>query len=218
MRVAVLADMTAHPVEVEVISPPRFERLQLLLRVALAIVLGWIGITAGWLVCVLFGALPLIAAIVISSGGGERYLGEVAPRLWRVLAWLLQLSAYMLLLVDRFPTGPADDWVRLQIRFTGKPTVGSALLRFITSIPSGLVLMLLWFVSWVLWVASAVLVLFGSPLPESILGFQRGVLRWNARLVAYHASLVEEYPPFTLDTGGDGIGRPVAPELQSTGA
>jgi hypothetical protein len=39
----------------------------------------------------------------------------------------------------------------------------------------------------------------------SILSFQRGVLRWQARLVAYHASLVEEYPPFSFETG-DGHG------------
>jgi hypothetical protein len=206
--------MPAHPVEVEVLSPPHFERLQLLLRIALAVMFGWIGITAGWLVCALFGALPLIAAIVVSTSSGERYLGEVAPRLWRVLAWLLELSAFMLLLVDRFPTGPADDWVRITIRFTGKPTVGSALLRFITSIPSGFVLMLLWFVSGVLWVVSALLVIVGAPIPESILGFQRGVVRWNARLVAYHASVVEEYPPFSFDTGD----RRMVTELQSTGA
>ena len=43
-------------------------------------------------------------------------------------------------------------------------------------------------------------VLFTERIPPSILAFQRGVLRWNARLVAYHASLVEEYPPFALDT------------------
>jgi hypothetical protein len=123
----------------------------------------------------------------------------------------------MLMLVDRFPTGPADDWVRFEIRYTGKPTVGSALLRFITSIPSGFVLMLLWFVSGVLWMVSALLVLFGAPIPDGILGFQRGVLRWNTRLVAYHASLVEEYPPFELDTA-DHTTHPVATELQSTGA
>ena len=29
-----------------------------------------------------------------------------------------------------------------------------------------------------------VIVLFGGPMPASILAFQRGVLRWHARLVA----------------------------------
>ena len=40
----------------------------------------------------------------------------------------------------------------------------------------------------------------GASIPAGILGYQRGVLRWQARLVAYHASLVDDYPPLALDT------------------
>ena len=105
----------------------------------------------------------------------------------------------MALLVDRFPTGDDDD-VRIQIANTGRPTVGSALSRLVTSIPSGFVLLLLWCVSSVLWIVAAVSVVLGLAMPDSILAFQRGVLRWQARLVAYHASFVEEYPPFSFDT------------------
>ena len=188
-----------YPVQVEVTSPARFDRIQLLLRIVLSIVLGWIGITAGWLIFVLFGTLPLIAALAISSTSSERYQADVAPKVWRVLRWLLGLSAFMHLLVDRFPT-EQDDGVRVDIRFTGRPTVRSALMRLLTSIPSGLVLGLVWIVSGVLLLVGAVIILLGGPMPQSILAFQRGRLRWEARLVAYHASLVEEYPPFSLDT------------------
>jgi uncharacterized protein DUF4389 len=188
-----------HPVVVDVDSPLRFERVQVLVRVLLAIVLGWFGITVGWLTCMLFFVLPLLAAIAISVVGAERYTAEVAPRTWAVLRWLLQLWAYLTMLTDRFPT--ADDGrVRIDIRFTGTPTVGGALSRLLTSIPSGLVLMLVWFVSGILWFIGVVVVLFGAPMPDAILAFQRGVLRWQARLVAYHASLVVEYPPFSFDT------------------
>jgi hypothetical protein len=189
--------MRDYPVHVDVASPPRLERIQLLLRVALAVVLGWLGITAGWLVCTMYVLLPVIAAIAISSRGSTGYPTEVGPKLWRVLAWLLQLSAYMMLLVDRFPTG-GDYPARPEIRFTGQPTIGSALLRLATSIPSGVVLVLLWCVSTVLWLMAAVLVVVGATVPEPILAYQRGVLRWQARLVAYHASLVDEYPPFSF--------------------
>jgi hypothetical protein len=189
-----------YPVHLEVSSPARFDRVQLALRIALAIVLAWLGITAGWLMCLLYATLPVVAAIGISSVGSERFASELAPRLWRVLRWLLQLSAFMALLVDRFPTGE-DDAVQLDVRITGKPTIGSALSRLVTSLPSGFVLLLLWFVSGILWVIAALLVLLGGPMPPAILAFQRGALRWSARLVAYHASLVEEYPPFSFDTG-----------------
>ena len=191
--------MRDYPVQVEVSSPASFERMQLLLRIVLAIVLGWIGITAGWLVGVLFLVLPLVAAVAVSSIGTERYLTEVGPRVWRALAWLLQLSAYMLLLTDRFPARD-EGQVQIYIRFTGRPTIGSALLRLLTSIPSGLVLCVLWFASAFVWLVAAGLVLLGGPLPPSLLAFQRGVLRWQTRLVAYHASLVEAYPPFSFET------------------
>jgi hypothetical protein len=191
--------MTDYPVQVDVSSPPQFERMQLLLRLALAIALGWLGITAGWLVCALYGVLPLMAAVAASSVGHDKYQTEFAPPLWRVLRWLLGFWAYMTLLVDRFPTERDED-VSMNIRFTGRPSIGSALVRLLTSIPSGLVLGFLWMVSGILWVVAALLILVGSPMPRSILAFQRGVLRWNARLVAYHASLVDEYPPFTFET------------------
>lgn len=187
-----------YPVQIDVVSPVRFDRVQLLLRVGIAVVLGGFGLSAGWLVCLLFGALPLIAAVAISADR-DVYRARVAPQIWRVLHWLLRLSAYMLLLVDRFPT---EDTRRVvaDIRYTGQPTLGTALGRLATSLPSGIVLMLLWLVSGPLWVVAALTVLLGLPMPRSILAFQRGVLRWQARLVAYHASLVEEYPPWSFDT------------------
>jgi hypothetical protein len=152
----------------------------------------------------------VIAAVAISADRGA-YLERVAPRIWSVLDWLLRLSAYMLLLVDRFPSGDARSVV-IEVRYTGQPTVGSALVRLVTSIPSGVVLMLLWGLSCIPWMVAALAVLLGVSVPGSILGFQRGVLRWQARLVAYHASFVVEYPPWSFDAEApsDHPGRPLA--------
>ena len=202
MWVALTRDMLDPPVRLEVRSPFRFDRVQLALRLALAIGLAWIGITGGWLACALYVALPVIAAIAISSRGAAQFHAELAPRLWRVLRWLLQLSGYMMLLVDRFPTGD-DDVVTLELRCTGQPTLGSALGRLVTSIPSAVVVMVLGVASGCVWLTAAVIVLIGGDMPPGILAFQRGVLRWQVRLVAYHASLVEDYPPFSLDTDID---------------
>lgn len=191
--------MRDYPVEVKVTSPAQYDRIQLVLRIALAAVVGWIGVTAGDVVWLLYVTLPLIAAIAVSVMGGAQYLEQLAPRVSRVVTWLIQLSAYMMLITDRFPAGRAGD-VRVTVDFTGKPTVGSALLRLLTSIPSGLVLALLWCVSAVLWVIGALVVLFARHVPHPILAFMRGVLRWQARLVGYHASFVAGYPPFALET------------------
>ena len=188
--------MTRSPIVVEVHSPARFERIQLLLRVLLAIFLGWLGVTAGWLVWSLYLCLPVIAAFAVSL---DRFRSSVAPREVAALRWLLQLSAYMMLLTDRFPAG--DDTVRIDIPIRAYPTAKSSLWRLVTSLPSGALLMMMWFVSSVLWLVAAGAVLIGAPIPAPITGFQRGVLRWQARLVAYHASLVDDYPPIELVTG-----------------
>ena len=63
-------------VALELRSQPRFGRTQLGLRLALALVLGWAGITAGWLACVLCATLPVIAAVAASSLGGARFLDD----------------------------------------------------------------------------------------------------------------------------------------------
>lgn len=187
-----------YPVQIDVTSPLRFDRVQLALRAVVAIALGCVGVTAGWLSWLLFLTLPVIAAIAVSTRGARSYVDDLGPRLWRMLSWLLAFSAYMLLLVDRFPTGEPTG-VTVEIRIDGQPTPGSALLRLITSIPSGFVLVLLGIVSWVLVIAGAVMILIERRVPAGILGFQRGILRWQARLLAYHASLVDEYPPFSFE-------------------
>jgi hypothetical protein len=187
-----------YPLQLDVESPPRFERVQLLLRLAIAIGLGWLGITAGWLTWLLYLSLPVLAAIILSTSDPQRYIDDVGPRLWRALSWLLAFSAYMLLLVDRFPVSETNG-VRIDLQRTGRPSTTSTLLRLITSIPSALVLSLLGIVSCLLFVVGAVTILAGIDMPGSVLTFQRAVLRWQARLLAYHASLVDEYPPFSLD-------------------
>jgi hypothetical protein len=187
-----------YPVQLDVTSPLRFDRAQLALRVVVAIALGCIGMTGSWLTWLLFLVLPVFAAIGVSTRGARRYLDELGPGLWRVLTWLLAFSAYMLLLTDRFPTGEPTG-VQVEIQVDGQPTVGSALVRLLTSIPSGIVLGLLGIVSWVLILVGAGMILIEGRVPFGILGFQRGILRWQARLLAYHASLVEDYPPFSFE-------------------
>lgn len=192
---------TDHPVAVTIHSPTHFDRIQLVLRIAIAVAMAWLGFSAGWLAFMLYATLPIIAAVAISSTGSVGYLGDFAPGLWRVLRWLVQLSAYMMLVVDRFPT--ADDGVEVAIHFTGKPTIGSALIRLVTSVPSALLLSVLWVFAAISWLVAFGLVLIGGPVPPAVLAFPRGVVRWQARLLAYHASLIEEYPPFHLDTSDE---------------
>jgi hypothetical protein len=193
-------ETTHYPVDIEVTPPPRYERMQLLLRVAILIALGIAGVSMGWAFGLLYLFLPIIAAVGISSQGPTGYL-EKSETLRRVLSWFVSLQAYMLLVIDRFPVGAEAPGVHMTIEPGGTPTATTALLRWFSSIPSALLLMVFGIVSGVLCFVGALFILFTETQPAGIVRFQIAMVRWLARLLGYHASLVEPYPPFTLDVG-----------------
>jgi hypothetical protein len=184
------------PVTLEVERPPVFQRAHVFLRVALLVVVGWIGHPFG----LLWLGLPVVAAILVSQKGGQRYLDENCPTMTRVLNWILDLVAYLALLTDELP-GRREHPVRFQVERSGSPTTGSALLRILYAIPSMIVLAILTFVGAIVWVIAVVLVLVNESYPDSMWRFLLGLVRWEACLLAYLASLVDRYPPFTLETG-----------------
>jgi hypothetical protein len=118
----------------------------------------------------------------------------------RWLSYVIAFYAYLALLTDKLP-GDASNDVRFEVAPSGTPSVGNALLRLILAIPSAIVLALLWIVGLVLALIAAILILVQESYPSAIYDFLRGLMRWEARLLAYLASLVEAYPPFALDTG-----------------
>jgi hypothetical protein len=165
-------------------------------RVALLIVIGLVAHPIG----LLWLGLSVVAAILISHSGGQRYLDEHGPTATRVLGWILAGVAHLALLIDRLPRR-GEQPVRFQVERSGSPTVGSALLRILYAIPSIIVLALLVYVGAIVWAVAAVLVLVDGRYPDSLWRFLLGIVRWEACLLAYLASLVERYPPFTLETG-----------------
>lgn len=194
--------MSPYPAIFDVSLPERCERLQLVLRLLILIVLGLVGISLGWVFLLAFFALPGIAAIVVNARGPRHYLEQVGPSIQRLARWLLSFEAYMCFLTDRFPTGE-EALVRYDVAPVGTPTPASALWRLVASLPEVLVLVALGWVGALVWLLSAVFVLVGAAIPPALLGFQRGLLRWQARLLAYHASLVDVAPPWALDMGAD---------------
>lgn len=198
--------MMPYPVLFDAAAPAKYDRVQLLLRLLILLVLGLVGVSGGWIVLLLYLALPTAAAIVIESSGAEGYLVRTAPGIERMLRWLLSFSAYMVFLTDRFPTG-STSLVRFEVETTGVPTRNSALMRLLTSLPEAIVLGLLGIVAGFVAFLSGVCVLFAGEVPDAFIVFQRGCIRWEARLAAYHASLVDVPPPYALD------GRPFSAPL-----
>jgi Domain of unknown function (DUF4389) len=186
----------AFPVTLDVERPPAFQRAHVFLRVGLLVLIGWIGHPFG----LLWLGVPVVAAILVSQKGGKRYLDEDGPTITRVLNWILDLVAYLALLTDEMPARD-EHRVRLQVDRSGSPTVGSTLLRILYVIPSLVVFAILSFVAAIVWVLAAVFVLVDETYPESMWRFLLGILRWEACLLAYLASLVDRYPPFALETG-----------------
>ena len=189
-----------YPVTLDIEQPQKFQRPHVVIRLLLLIILSFVGSIVGWLFGLVYLILPVVSAIFISQKGGERFLAEDGPRITGWLRWLLALYAYLGLATDRFPTEKPENILRFEMTPAGKPTVGSALLRLIYSIPSAFVIGLLGIVGVILWIVASVFVFIQETYPSWIFNFTRGILRWDARLFSYHSSLVDRYPPFALDT------------------
>jgi uncharacterized protein DUF4389 len=176
--------------------PPVFQRAHIFLRIALLILIGWIAHPLG----LLWLGIPVVAAILLSQKGGERYLDEDGPKVIRVLAWFLDFLAYLALLTDQLPGGDGHLG-RFEVERSGSPTVGSALLRILYAIPNLIVFAIFAFSGAIVWFVAVVFVLLTERYPDSLWRFLCGIVRWEAWLLAYLASLSDRYPPFTLETG-----------------
>lgn len=196
--------MASYPVAFDVQRPEKFERTQVALRILIFIVLSILSI-AGAVFSLLYLAVPIYAAVLISQKGPEAYLSERGGPMLNILRWYLAIYAYLALLTDRFPTEKPEEAIRFDITPGGSPTVGSALLRLIMSIPSAFVLAILGILGFIVWIIAAISVLIQENYSEGLWNFQLALNRWQARLLGYHASLVDPYPPFAIDTGPEEV-------------
>ena len=203
--------MTAYPVSFNVTRPEKFDRTQVALRILVILVLSVLGGIIGWSLGLVYLALPVLAAVLISQKGGARYLEDRGGPAMTLLQWYLALYTYLSMLADKFPSEP-EEIISFEVRTQGTPSVGSALLRLIFSIPSAIVLALLGIIAMFIWIVAVVSVLINESYSEGLYNLQLGIMRWHARLLGYHASLVDQYPPFALDTGPEATLDPINAE------
>jgi hypothetical protein len=185
-----------YPVSFDLERPETMSRPHVFLRIVLLVLVSWIAGSGGGLGLVYLG-VPVVAAILIARKGGDRYLVEDGDRVTGWLAFIMGVFAYLALLTDELPGG-APQPVHFEIVRSGSPAVGTALWRIVKAIPSALALFLISLISSIVSLIAAVSILMTEHYPESLWSFQRGVVRWEARLLSYLASLVETYPPYTL--------------------
>lgn len=190
--------MQPYPVRYRVDYPNQLTRLQLLIRLAAFCALAILGISAGAVLGFAFLALPVFAAIRLNNRGPSDYLSEDGPRLARLLGWFAAVNAWAGLTTDRLPAQSPDETVRLEIEARGRPTPASAMWRILYGLPSALVLAFLTWLGGLVWLWTAVRILVSGRIGPVAFEYLVGLQRWHVRLLAYQASLVDEYPPFSF--------------------
>jgi hypothetical protein len=192
--------MSSYPVHFGAARPLRFRRVELLVRVVALLVIGMVGLSLGTIFAFAFVALPIYAAVRLSSlGSPEEYLRRDGPRLIRILHWFGALSSWLALVTERLPAHAPSETVAFEIEDTSpRTTPGLALSRIVTGLPSAVVLMVLCWVGVLIWLLAALSVLFTERVGSGLFGYLAGLQRWSVRLLAYQACLVDAYPPFSF--------------------
>lgn len=193
---------TAYPVILRTTRPLKFDRMQVAIRLLVLFAIGVLHQTVGGVFGILYLFLPVAAAILVSGKGAVPFLARESRWMTALLQWVVALYGYLMFVTDRFPLESSQVPVQLYIRASGSPKIGTALLRLLTSLPHALVLIVLSVPSALISLVIAIIVLVKERCPPGLHQFQRDVLAWLARVLAYHASLVESYPPFSLREPG----------------
>ena len=176
--------------------PDRFQRVQVLLRLGIGLVF--------WLISnnlLLLGFLlgPVVSAILIGRRGGERFHERYGMTYAKVVAFQSGLQGYLFYATDEFPSWGEPGAVRYEYRPTGMPTVGSALLRIVYVIPHVIVLAIVGFLALLLGLIATITVLINESVGREFWRILVGFVAWEARVLTYYLSMVEEYPPFSLN-------------------
>ena len=200
--------MTSYGVTFDIERPESYDRMQVVIRILIIVVASILAGALGWISCALYLAVPVLAAILISQKGAATYFAESEQNMTLWLRYVIAIYAYLGLLTDKLPNEDPRQTMRFDVTPSGEPTTGGVLVRIITVIPHAIVLALLGVVAAILIVVAAIMILVNESFPEGIYGYLRGYLRWQARVYAYLAGLVQEYPPFAFDTGTEGTGAP----------
>jgi len=191
--------MTTYPVHYSVDRPARFARLQLAIRFIAFMALGVLGLSFGTVFLFAYLALPVYAASRLGGRDPEGYARHDAPRILNALRWYAALAAWAGLTAEHLPGRSPGEIVHMEIEGVA-PThsAGQALARVIYGVPSALVLALLCWVGMFVWLWAALSILFVQRVGEGAFGYLVGLQRWTMRLLAYQASLVDDYPPFSF--------------------
>ena len=190
--------MKISPIRYDVASPSTSTRVQLLARVVAFFAIGTLGLTFGGVLWAAYLLLPVAAAVRLSARDATRYPVEDGPWIVNALRWFAAGSAWMALITDRLPMRMPTETLTLEIDVTARPTATSAMWRLFTGLPSLFVLAVLGVIGTFVWMWAALTILVRGKIGPGAFWYLAGLQRWCIWLLAYQASLVDAYPPFSL--------------------
>jgi hypothetical protein len=191
----------SYPVRFSVEHPLRFSRINLLVRAVAFAALGVFGLSFGAVFMFAYLLLPVIATLRLSGTDDPgAYLRQDGPRVLAGLRWFAALSAWAGLTAERFPTSDPAETVTLELEALPHRTSARSapIWRVVTGIPSALVLAFLSWIGAFVWLWAALSILISERVGTGAFNYLAGLQRWTLRLLAYQASLVDEYPPFSF--------------------
>jgi hypothetical protein len=97
--------MTDYPVSFDVRRPEKFDRTQVIIRLLIIVILSILAGAFGWIMGIIYLGIPVLAAVLISQKGQERYLAEADATMTQWLRYLVAFYAYLALLT-RLPNEP----------------------------------------------------------------------------------------------------------------
>jgi hypothetical protein len=182
--------------------------LQLLIRLVAFVALGMLGLSFGTVFAFLFVALPVYSAVRLGMRDHD-YVFDDGPRVAHMLRWFAAISAWAGLISERLPGRDATEVVTLAIDegAARNRSAGSAIWRVLTGLPSAIALMFLCFIGWFVYLWAVLSILFTQRIGAHTFNYLVGLQRWSVRLLAYQASLVDEYPPFSFSDDAPALPR-----------
>ena len=147
----------------------------------------------------LSGLTTATALLIIFRQRYPRWWFDFSRELTRFGA---RVSAYAVLLTDRYPSTVEEQSVHLEIDYPNAETDLNRwlpLVKWLLAIPPYIVLFFLGIGAVFAVILAWVAILVTGQYPQSLFDFVVGVSRWSLRVTAYAFLLVtDQYPPFSL--------------------
>jgi len=147
------------------------------------------------------GALFLVTVLLLLFR--KRY-----PKWWfdfglALSRFFTRISAYVLLITDKYPSTEDDQNVHLDVPYPNAQTDlnrGLPLVKWFLAIPHYFILFFLYIAVFAVTIVAWIVVIITGRYPKALFDFTVGVMRWTWRVHTYAILLAtDRYPPFSLN-------------------